>query len=239
MVPALILTGGIFHPFADAAPALGRILAAVGFEPRITTALQEWADWAREAPAALLVPYALRWSMTQHDKYAPYREEWATSVPAGVRRDVAAHVAGGGGLLGIHTASICFDDWPEWGGILGGAWVWGRSHHPPLGAVRATLDRGHPLAAGLADFELVDESYSALELQPGVEVYGWSEYAGPEPGGAGRQPALWTHRYGSGRAAYDSLGHDAASLEHPVHRRLLQRAALWAAGQPKSAVEAA
>jgi hypothetical protein len=38
---------------------------------------------------------------------------------------------------------------------------------------------------------------------------------------------------------YDSLGHDSASLEHPVHRRLLQRAALWASGANPEAVEAA
>jgi type 1 glutamine amidotransferase len=239
MTPALIYTGGIFHPFDEAAPALGRILAAVGFQPRITSALTEWVSWMPASPRALLVPYALRWSMTQHEKYAPYRAEWATEVPETARRAIAAHVAAGAGLLGVHTASICFDDWPAWGEILGGAWVWGRSHHPPLGAVHASLDREHPLARGLPDFDLVDESYSALQLQAGVEVYGWSQYAGAEPGGAGRQPALWTHRYGQGRVVYDSLGHDVESLEHPVHSRLLQRAALWASGQPQSVVEAA
>ena len=56
---------------------------------------------------------------------------------------------------------------------------------------------------------------------------------------SGRQPAVWTHRYGNGRAVYDSLGHDAASLQHPTHRRLLQRAALWASGRPADVVEAA
>jgi type 1 glutamine amidotransferase len=50
---------------------------------------------------------------------------------------------------------------------------------------------------------------------------------------------LWTHRYGAGRVVYDGLGHDAASLEHPVHRRLVQRAALWASGHPQHIVEAA
>jgi hypothetical protein len=29
---------------------------------------------------------------------------------------------------------------------------------------------------------------------------------------------------------YDALGHDSQSLEHPVHRRILQRSALWASG---------
>jgi hypothetical protein len=166
--------------------------------------------------------------MTQHEKYAPYRAEWALSVPRQAQRRIAGHVGAGGGLLGVHTASICFDDWPEWGEILGGAWVWGRSHHPPLGRVRAILDGAHPLAAGLGDFEVVDESYADLRLQPGIEVYGWSEAVS---GGVARQPALWTHRYRAGRIVYDSLGHDVESLEHPVHRRLLQRAARWATGQ--------
>jgi type 1 glutamine amidotransferase len=33
---------------------------------------------------------------------------------------------------------------------------------------------------------------------------------------------------GRGRVAVDTLGHDAGAFDHPVHRRIVTRAALWA-----------
>jgi type 1 glutamine amidotransferase len=245
MTQAIIFTGGINHPFDSAAPALAEVLQDAGLQPRISYEIAEVIAALQREPSALLVIYALRWSMTQHEKYLPDRPRWAFSMPLEARAAIANHVRSGGGLLGVHTASICFDDWPEWGEVLGSAWVWGQSYHPMLGPVKARLAKQHFLTRGLEDFAVNDEVYSNLQLAPGVEIGAWVEAA---PGAKtasgdnvapGAQPCLVSHRYGSGRAVYDSLGHDAASLQHPVHRRLLQRAALWACGKPEHIVEAA
>jgi type 1 glutamine amidotransferase len=225
--PAVLFTGGVAHPFETAAPALAAILAAGGFEVRISVDLADIVNWLKESPEALLVIYALRWSMTQHEKYAVDRPRWGLELTTAARDRIAEHVRRGSGLLGVHTASICFDDWPEWRDVLGGAWQWGRSHHPALGPVRAHVDCRHFLAGDVTDFTLGDEVYTDLNLAPGIEVFGWAKHAADATPGPG-QPALWTHRYGRGRVVYDSLGHDAQSLEQPAHRRLLQRAAAWA-----------
>ena len=241
MATAAIYTGGINHPFDTAAPALARLLDDAGFTPLLSHDLDEVIGAIRQHPESLLVVYALRWSMTQHEKYAPHREQWAFAMPDYARAAIDLHVATGGGLLAVHTASICFDDWPEWSRILGGGWRWGRSHHPPLGPVRVLLTPEAPLARGLPDFELVDEVYADLELAPGACVLARAE-AEVAPGTVpvdGLQAVVWTHAYGRGRVVYDGLGHDAESLTHPIHRRLLQRAALWASGRPYSTVEAA
>src|SRR5579883_830327 len=129
----LILTGGIGHPFDDAAPALRDILAEAGIASDITSDLEAGIAELGHGAYPLVTVYALRWRMEGSEKYAPHRAAWAFSLSAAARRSLSSHVAAGGGLLGLHTASICFDDWPEWRDLLGAAWQWGRSFHPPLG----------------------------------------------------------------------------------------------------------
>lgn len=229
MATNLILTGGIFHPFETAAPALAGVLDEVGIASTIRwdvdAALAEMADGAAYD---LVTNYALRWRMLDHEKYEPYRDEWALSLSADARAALATHVHEGGGLLGLHTASICFDDWPEWRDLLGGKWVWGTSYHPPLDQVDVKFIGGdNPLTAGLADFSLEDEVYHHLDCVAGVTPLATARTAE----GEGPQTVAWSHVSGRGRVVYDGLGHDAASLTHPVHSRFLKRAALWAIGR--------
>jgi type 1 glutamine amidotransferase len=230
MQGAIVFTGGVGHPFDTSAPALGEILREAGFEPRISLDIGEIVEWMRADAQALLVVYALRWSMSQHEKYAPLRRQWAFTLPDDARGLIKSRIAAGAGLLGVHTASICFDDWSEWAGVLGGAWEWGKSHHPPLGPVVAAVDTQHFLTTGLTDFSLIDEVYSDQILSPDISVCARAHAAEQGSSFSDGQPVCWTHHYGRGRVVYDALGHDAPALNQPVHRRLLQRAALWAAG---------
>ena len=150
------------------------------------------------------------------------------------RRAIRDGVAAGRPLLGLHTAVICFDDWPEWGDILGGAWVWDRSFHPPHGPARvAPRDAAHPVVSGLPAFEIADEIYSDLAMRPGAAAL-----AVGRAGEGEEWPVLWTREFHSGRVACDLLGHDRAALEQPVHRRILQRAAAWATGRADAEVAA-
>jgi type 1 glutamine amidotransferase len=41
-------------------------------------------------------------------------------------------------------------------------------------------------------------------------------------------PSLWAREVGPARVAYDALGHDSASFNHPTHSRIVKRCALWA-----------
>lgn len=229
---ALILIGGIFHDFAGSAEVLARILGAVGFSSDISedvdgtlAGLPRW----REPP--LVVLDALRWSMTQHEKYAPYRAQWAFSTSADMRDGLSSHLARGGGLLGLHTASICFDDWPDWPAMLGAGWQWGRSHHPPPESARVTLaPQAHPITRGVSPFEVVDEIYRELAVAADARPL-WSAQV---PDAAEPVPVAWARRHGCGRVVYDALGHDAASVGQPEHARLIARAAAWCAGRPEA-----
>jgi type 1 glutamine amidotransferase len=42
---------------------------------------------------------------------------------------------------------------------------------------------------------------------------------------------LWARQWEGGRVLYDALGHNTQSLDHPVHRQLIARAAAWLLGR--------
>ncbi len=240
MAQAFVLTGGVSHPFGQAAPVLCGILEAAGFQARSTESVGELLGWLRQDASALLVVYALRWSMTQHERFAPDRARWAVDLSAAERGAITSHVEQGGGLLGVHTATICFDTWPQWRDLLGGAWVWGKSSHPAWGPVETRLNQEHVLTRGLQPWHGSDEVYSDLDLAPGIDVAMWARVipaSDPPAAPLAEQASVWTHRFGRGRVVYSGLGHDAMSLRHPTHQRLLKRAALWAIGQPDQIVE--
>jgi hypothetical protein len=227
----VILSGGIFHPFEKTSAELAALLARLGIDCRIFVDVDEAV--AALDGADLFCVNALRWRM-QGEKYDPYREEWAFSLDEAGRARLVEFVAGGGGLLGLHTASICFDDWPGWGELLGGAWVWGTSHHPPPG--RFTVEpsgEDHPITRDVSAFEAEDEVYSAMALGPATRPLLRSDAA------TGAQPLLWAREHGRGRVVYDALGHDERAFAPEPHRRVLRRAALWALGRSDEEVEAA
>lgn len=220
----LILTGGIAHPFDETAPELARILEAAGFSTQVTEDIE--GGLARLEDVDLLAVHALRWTMTQHEKYAPHRARWAFSLGEAGRAAIEKHVARGRGVLGIHTAAICFDDWPAWRDHLGVRWVWGRSHHPAPCAISVRASAvTDPIVAGIAPFSVHDELYSDLERTPGTRVL-------MEARADGRvwQPVVVTSDRAGRRAAYVAFGHDMASMTAAPVRTVIARAARWAAG---------
>ncbi|MBI1181761.1 MAG: ThuA domain-containing protein [Alphaproteobacteria bacterium] len=232
MTRNLIITGGIFHPFEDTSAALSAQLSPLGVVSTVSSDIEE--ALAELDRYDLLTVNCLRWRMIQAERHAPYRDEWAMELSASARDAVSRFVREGGALLGLHTAGLCFDTWPEWQTLLGATWDWDRSYHPPLGDVEVEVRTdAHPIVAGLADFDTQDEVFHHLTSADDAESLLFAELDD------GRQPLLWARQVGKGRAVYDALGHSPRSIEHPVHARILRRAALWALGRPDAEVAAA
>jgi len=216
----LILCGGIFHDFEATSLALADELAALGVQSTVESDIEKGIGLLAKSRYDLLTINALRWEMVG-DKYDPYREREAFRISDEQRSLIRDHVDRGGALLALHTASICFSDWPEWSQILGGAWVWGQSWHPSPCAI--TVSPATTSQLQLQGFEVVDELYSSLSISPQVRVELVGECASVDA----QQPLLWCHQFGQGRVVYDSLGHDAASIHTPAHADALRAAVAW------------
>ena len=224
---AVVLSGGPAHDFPATTACLTELLAEQDLTAEVYTDVD--AGLSALPGAALLVVNALRWTMTcpgTPDRYRAQAARLGVSPAPGARVALDAHLSGGGGLLAMHTASICFDDWPGWAAALGGAWCWGRSSHPPLGPLSVDVTAPeHPLVAGPPGFTVVDERYSGLAVAAGVRPL--LECAG--------EPVLWAREHRGGRVVYDALGHDPTSYEVPEHRVIVRRAITWTAGEETAA----
>lgn len=209
----LILTGGWAHDFERTAPILAEVLDV---DSVLVDDVAEAGRRLRNGAFDTLTVYACRFRMLDSRYSDEVRATWARTTPDQARRDIAGFLGNGGGLLAVHTASICFDDWPQWPGHVGGAWVWGRSWHPPIGPVDVAFSEHEP-AAGLGAMAVTDERYCDLDLLDGSTVLACS------PGATDTQPLAWV-RPGT---IYDALGHDERSLTHPTHAEFLRRAIRW------------
>lgn len=225
MVRNIILSGGIYHPFGETSAALAGLLAPLGVNSCISEDVADVVGALEHAD--MLCVNALRWTMTQNDKYQPFRARWAMSLDPAAQAAIGDFVRRGGALFGLHTASICFDTWPQWADVLGGGWTWGHSFHPPPARLQVT--------AGAYSFKVTDELYHHLSPRPDVQILATAVAAQPADDDCAAQPVAWVRAHGAGRVFYNALGHDAASLAVPGHARLITQGARWLLNREEAA----
>ena len=230
MTTNLLLTGGP-HPFASTTPLLVDLLADHGIATTVVTDPFEALARLGAAEAGtgpqvdLVTVHALRWRMDK-ERYAAERAEHAVAVDDVDLAVLDRFVRAGGGLLALHTAVICFDGAATWRELCGATWDWERSSHPPLGPVPVTATaagRAHEVTGGVDAFTVEDEAYGFLDEADGLEPLLVADHGGRT------HPLVWARTVGEGRVVTDLLGHGPPAFEHPIHRRVLARAASWAA----------
>ncbi len=224
MTRVLLLTGGSphAHDFDAIGASLDEVLTAHGADVTRAGHPDVAAELLTDGDFDALVLLGLWWRMLD-DAYAPWRE-FAYSTPLSTRAAFEGFVRLGGGLVALHTAPICFDDWPGWGDVLGGSWRWGVSSHPPLGPVSARIVADHPVVEGLGPtIELVDEVYGDLDLRVGIEPLAMAHRHELDA----EQPVVWAYRFGEGRVVFDGFGHDPASIAQVDNAMMILRAVDW------------
>jgi type 1 glutamine amidotransferase len=147
------------------------------------------------------------------------------------------YVRGGGGFVGIHSASDTEHHWP-WYGRLVGTWF---KNHPRI-IQRAMVhieDPDHPSTRGLPrNWPRTDEWYNFIGNPRGtVHILASLDEATYSGGAMGRDhPIAWCHNVDSGRSWYTAMGHTRESYGEPLFRQHLlggiESAAGAAAGCP-------
>jgi len=135
-------------------------------------------------------------------------------------------VRGGKGLVGLHFSSSSFQDWKEYGRMLGRRWVRGVSGHGPQLTFTVKVTKpDDPIMRGIGDFQVNDELYSKLQGDRPVTVLAsaYSDFSKKV------EPMVFTLRYGKGRVARNVLGHDVKVRTDPNYRKIVARQVEWAA----------
>ncbi len=212
------------HDFGALAHEVGDILSIDGTETEIVLDPGELPR-AINSETDLVTILALRWRMLD-PRYEDRRPEWAYTTDPALRLTLEQFVLGGGGLLALHTAVVCFDDWDRWGDILGATWKWDvSSHGPQAAALVEPTGWAHPITDGIGSFSVDDEVYEHLDPRSDLEPLLVVERRGrPEP-------VLWARTFGRGRVVVDTLGHDVTSWRHPSRQILARRSCAWALGR--------
>jgi type 1 glutamine amidotransferase len=155
------------------------------------------------------------------------------------QRAIFDFVRSGKGYVSIHGGDNAPPDWlPEWRDMLGGIFSHDTRGGRPDGKVRKgrytvrIADSTHPVTRGLADFELQDELYYHIQMEPGVEPLATIAFEGTD------WPVAWTRTFGQGRVFHTPLGHRDFGpdkddpLRNPNLARLVVQGVGWAAGKP-------
>jgi uncharacterized protein len=218
---ALVFVGGWAHPAVQTGPPTRDALASLGIACTVVDAFSEATAALRQGSVDLFVVHACRFQMLDARYSSAQRAVHASLTPLDFRQAVLDHIDGGRPLLALHTGALCFDDWPEWTTLIGATWSWERSNHPAPGPFHVA-PTAEPSVAGIARFEVVDELYRFVAPADGATIVATAtDDAGID------HPVAWLHETGSARVAYNSLGHDARSLNNAGHRLLLKGLVDW------------
>ncbi|CAM4157271.1 hypothetical protein SAMN06265348_105161 [Pedobacter westerhofensis] len=142
------------------------------------------------------------------------------------------YIKGGGGYVGVHSATDTEYDW-AWYGKLAGAYF--LKHPAQQMADLHVINRKSIATKHLpATWSRKDEWYNFKEISPDLKVLielDESTYTGGTNGA--HHPMAWYHNYDGGRAFYTGLGHVDASYTDPLFLKHLLGGIQYAMGQKR------
>jgi uncharacterized protein len=140
----------------------------------------------------------------------------------------------GKGFIGIHSATITFVSWPDYGKMIGGYFdghPWGTFDAPLV-----VEDAGFPGMSNLpSSFTLKDEIYQIKDFsRENVRVLLSLDASKVDLSKRGIHrkdfPVIWARDYGKGRVLYNGLGHTQEVWDRPEIRKMWLEMVQWSMG---------
>lgn len=221
----LIVTGVNNHDWRATSPVLREILEQTGkFDVRINEEMRGASFETFSGYDAVLLNWN-DWKKTR----GPW---WGERAQEGLLE----YVRGGKGVVVYHASNNAFEGWEEYDKLVGGTWRATAGHAPIHTYTVDNKAPEHPIMKGIPPFEVTDELYHKLSMQPNIQLLA-SAFDDPKNctkngktcGTGKREPLLWTVAYGSGRVFQTALGHNVEAMKAPGFIATLQRGTEWAA----------
>ena len=145
------------------------------------------------------------------------------------------YIQGGGGFVGIHSASGSQRDWPYFWSVVGGKFV----EHPKLQPfVVRVVDSSRVIAKDLPkEFQWSDEAYFTDHVNPDIHpvlvidrtlLQGTDKMKSDVASYPNPLPIAWWHTFDGGREYYIALGHKKEDYENPILYGLIANGIVWA-----------
>jgi len=209
----LTATLGFRH---DSIPAARQVIAdlapAGGFS---VTATETVADIS---PSRLASTDVLMFALTSGE----------LAFDAAQKEAIVAFVNGGGGFIGIHSASATLYEWADYGRLVG---AYFKEHPWTTDATVTVEDRGHPISEGLGGSFRLHEEFYTFRANPRPSVHVLLTLDAASVAAAGDFPLAWTQTLGRGRTYYNALGHFDSTWRDAVFQRQVINAIRWTAGR--------
>ena len=231
-----------------------------GFDPtRARRALVVRGGWEGHQPVAatdLFIPFLVEqgFAVDIAESAAPYADvdylaridlivqcNTMSSAGSDEIEGLRTAVAAGSGLAGWHGGiADSYRTSSDYLQLIGGQFAGHPSKHPDergggpadnyLPHTVTVLPTGHPITAGIGDFDLVTEQYWVL-TDDYNDVLATTTHPAPDWHPWRRPitcPAVWTRQWGAGRVFVATPGHQVDVLEDPNVNTVISRGLLWA-----------
>lgn len=215
----LLLLGGIYHDFEGYREIMTPVFQKNGYQVRATYDF----DMLLEAELQQVDVVVLNTCLGGPRKNGP----WAADLNAAQTAALVAWVQAGGGLLGLHAASVIGEGGQRLRRLLGGYFV----EHPPEAEFTVMpMYRTHPITRGVEAFTVQDELFvNAYEADIAIHMVAQHRRV--------CHPLVWTRREGAGRVAYIGIGHSEKVWTLPAYQQLVTQALAWLSTSLEPAAE--